>query len=173
MHCVNNNIKLVLICIVFLLSRNLYSQNKAKKERVYKVWVKFLNKTQQKGFLYAVDDSSLKIVSNKSLKNLSDVNTIKAKNISKIYIKKKGKGWRSTLSGTLGTTLVIESMLMASNSDEGSYISNEATAVGMGFLLGAPIGALVGTVRKKFVIFGDENVFKAKYQELNKYALFK
>ena len=118
-----------------------------------------------------VNDTSIKLVSKKSLEDLSDINTIHVKDISKIYIKRRRKSWRGTIEGFLGTTVAVE-LILAGN-DEGSYIPNEITTITLGVFFGVPIGALVGTGKKKFRINGDETVFKTKYKELNKYAMVK
>ena len=74
-------------------------------------------------------------------------------------LKRKGKGWRSTLYGFLGATIATEIILLASNSDgEGSYIPNEAAAIFTGFFLGAPIGAIVGSKRMKYNLLGNEEL---------------
>lgn len=174
MKTTRNNFKQIILCLALLFSFNMYSQKKSNKVKVYKTWVKLTDGTKQKGFLYSVDDKSLNIVSNSSLKNLSDVEIIRANDIHEIYIRRKGKVWKSTLIGTLGTAIAIELVLISVNSDgEGSYIPNEAAAASLGVLLGAPIGAIIGTKRKKFVINSNGAIFKTKYEELIRYALIK
>ncbi|WP_406682944.1 hypothetical protein N1F78_09630 [Seonamhaeicola sp. MEBiC1930] len=105
------------------------------------------------------------------LKDLNEIITINAKDIYGVYIKRRGKVWRRTLTGMLGTAVVVE-LIQVSGGGEGSWISNEAAAA-TGVIFGAPIGALIGTGKKKFIIYGYESVFKAKYEELNRYAMVK
>ncbi|TWO33271.1 hypothetical protein E1J38_005080 [Seonamhaeicola sediminis] len=161
----------VILCLTLLLCFKVNSQEETKKVKIYKIWVELTDKTKQKGFLYAVDDTSLKIVSKKSLKDLNEITTINAKDIYEVYIKRRGKVWRSALTGMLGIAVVVELMMVSG--DGGSLVSNEAAAVAIGVALGAPIGALLGIRRKEFIINGYESVFKAKYEELNRYAMVK
>ncbi|WP_248723792.1 hypothetical protein [Seonamhaeicola sp. ML3] len=172
MKTIGTNLSLIILCLTLLLCFKVNSQEETKKVKIYKIWVELTDKTKQKGFLYAVDDLSLKIVSRKSLKDLNEITTINAKDIYKVYIKRRGKVWRNALKGMLGTAVVVE-LIMVSGGGGESWISNEVAAAATGVVFGAPIGALAGIRRKEFIIYGYDSVFKTKYEELDRYAMVK
>jgi len=170
-----NYVRLLVIGLIFFAVANIQAQKKQKKVKIYRVWVKLNDQSKHKGFLYSVDTESINIIySLRYLKSEKGILNLRAKDIDRMSVRRKGKGLRSTLIGALGTAIAVEIWLSFEDpGSESSYISNETAAVMSGILLGAPIGAIVGASRKKFDINGNEAVFKTKYEEFSKYALIK
>ncbi|TXG38666.1 hypothetical protein [Seonamhaeicola maritimus] len=86
MKTIRTHLSLIILCLTFLLCFKVHSQKEVKKVRIYKVWVELTNKTKQKGFLYAVDDKSLKIIRDLPLEKESEILIIKAEDIYQIRI---------------------------------------------------------------------------------------
>ena len=120
-----NRSTFVLIISTLVLAGNVISAQESKRH-AYKVWVKLYDNSNHKGYLFSVDDGSVNIVSKK---NKEEQTNIKAKDIKTLMLKRKGKGWRSTLYGFLGATLATEIILLSTSRGGGGYISNEATAI--------------------------------------------
>lgn len=161
--------RLIVLGMLIMTLANVQAQKKDKKVKIYKVWVKLYDNSKHKGYLFFVDDGSVNIVSKK---NKEEKTNIKAKDINTLMLKRKGKGWRNILYGFLGATLATEVALLATNADgENSYIPNEVSAILTGVFLGAPIGALVGSKRRRYNLLGNEELFREL--NLGQYAIVK
>ncbi|MBC3757228.1 hypothetical protein H7U19_02350 [Hyunsoonleella sp. SJ7] len=178
MKTTGNTFKLILLCVALLNSFNTHAQKKNKKVKIYKVWVVLANKSKQKGFLYAVDDQSLKIIRDLSLENESEIIMIKAEDIYQIKIQRKGKMGRSILIGGLSGGLLASLGSSGTNDDDALVVQvyGEAAKAGsivLGTLVGTSLGAIIGTGKKKFKISGDVAVFKSKQEDLSRCAIIK
>lgn len=176
MKTIRNNFKPIILCLTLLFSISIYSQKKAKKVKVYKVWVKLTDGTNQKGFLYAVDGESLQIIDNLPLKKESEIAIIKVKDVHQLKIKRKGKMGNSILIGGV-SGIAFGGLVGLADGDDApgwfSFSKEEKVAIGtISFgVLGASYGALAGTGRKKFDIDGNEALFKSI--GFKKYAMVK
>jgi len=149
------------ILLVFSVSLN--AQNKKGKIKVHKAWVKLMDGTKVKGVLYAADSSGVKISSDIPTNNL---NTISVNEIQEIRIRKKGKVGKGVWIGaTLGAIIGL-----ASGDDDGYLGSKAATAIYMG-VIGAGVGALAGTSKKKIVVNGNAATYKNYLSLIQSYAL--
>ncbi|WP_248723793.1 hypothetical protein [Seonamhaeicola sp. ML3] len=178
MKTVTIHLSTVILCLTLLLCFKVNSQEEAKKVRIYKIWVELTDKTKQKGFLYAIDDKSLKIISDLPLKNESEILNINPEDINQIKIQRKGKMVRSILIGGLSGGL-LATLGSSDTSDDDSVvvqIYSEAAKAGsivFGTLVGTSLGAIIGTGKKKIDISGDAAIFKSKREELSRYAMVK
>lgn len=100
----------VLLIITFGMSGAVYAQEKHKKKRLYKAWVKKTNrKTRLVGTLYQVEDNKLVIASRFKLNhynlNQFDYQDVYAHEIEKIKLRRKGELGRGVLIGVVSGLL--------------------------------------------------------------------
>ena len=146
------------ILLVFSVSLN--AQNKKGKIKVHRAWVKLMDGTEVKGVLYAADSSGVKISSDISTNN---INTISVNKIQEIRIRKKGKVGKGVLIGaTLGAIIGL-----ASGDDRYSKADG---AIVWG-VIGAGVGALAGTSKKKIVVNGNAATYNNYLSLIQSYAL--
>ncbi|TXG38657.1 hypothetical protein [Seonamhaeicola maritimus] len=92
--------------------------------------------------------------------------TLNANNISTIFIKRKGRVWRSALTGM---TISAAAGAIINEADN-SWLDTGSVVVGFG-VAGGAIGALIGTGSMKFEIHGNKDTLKNL--GLEAYAIFK
>ena len=147
-------------------------KGKAKK-KTYKAWVTLINqKDKVKGFLYAVNDSSIVVSSSSEL--LADQysaslnNTIAVANIKKIRLRKKGNVGKGYIIGT--SIGIVAGILLASGEDDGFTTLAAAGMLGIvGSAVGTGVGSISGT--KRYTIDGNQETFLISQQELKTLSL--
>jgi len=166
-------IKIIILSIVLIICTNSFAQNKSDKIKVYKAWVKLLDGSKAKGVLYAADSSGVKLSDGITSDNL---NTLSAEKIKEIRIRKKGRVGKGVWIGALSGATFGAIMGIASGDDEAGWFSFSKeekaamNAIGLG-TLGAGIGALVATGKKKIIINGDLNNYKIQLGLIQSYSL--
>jgi len=153
--------KTILVFFLILLSSLgiLNSQNTEDKVKIHKVWVKLMDGSNHKGFLYSADDEGIVISYNVS--DTTSIRKFKANSIEIIKIRRKGSTGRGALY--LGGTgaLVGGGLGFASGDDpENQWFRADAEEkAGAGFVvggvLGAGFGALFGSIKQKMIINGN------------------
>lgn len=147
-------------------------KSKAKKKK-YKVWVTLLNRTDKvKGFLYAVNDSSIVVSASSDLVTdqytASLNNSIAIANIKKIRLRKKGNVGRGYIIGT--SIGIVTGILLASGEGDGFTTFAVAGMMGIvGSVVGTGVGSLSGT--KRYTIDGNQENFLTYRQELKTLSL--
>ena len=146
------------------------AQNKAKKIKTYKVWVTMLDHSKENGILYAADEESIKISKNKSL-DASNLTVIKAQNIDKIKLRRKGKVGNSAMIG--GLSGVALSAIIGVSQNDGFFTKEESAAIaGIFFVpLGSGVGALIGTSSEIIVVNGNLKNYTNWLGTLQRYSL--
>lgn len=160
--------KLKILVIVLLCSVTSFSQQTKKKIRPHRVWVSVIEDQDViKGYLFAIDDTSIKIINKKSL-DTSDLKTVEAKNIDIIKIRRKGKIGRGI--GIGAASGIVLGVIVGLVDSQDSWISTE-TSVAMASapltLIGAGLGAGFGAIKKKIEVKGNIEVFKNEMNWLN------
>jgi hypothetical protein len=147
-------------------------KGKAKK-KTYKAWVTLINqKDKVKGFLYAVNDSSIVVSSSSEL--LADEysaslnNTIAVANIKKIRLRKKGNVGKGYIIGT--SIGIVTGILLAAGEEDGFTTLAAAGMLGIvGSVVGTGVGSISGT--KRYTIDGNQETFLISQQELKTLSL--
>lgn len=156
----------VLLSILLVAPIFAQSQRKAKKSKVYKVWVNKTDRSTVKGYLYSANNELIKVVTKVSD---SDLIEVKAIDINKIKIRRKGKIGRNTwIGGAIGAGVGATLGLLVAWGDE------EAVATGSGLFFGAigsGIGAAIGASRKTIRINGSLEMYNAELKWLQAYAI--
>jgi len=167
-------LKLTALLVIFLSTNFVYTQEKIKKVKVYKTWVSLMNESKIIGVLYKLNDSSIFVTDIKT--NVSK--EIYIKDIQKIKIRRKNSIGRGALIGG-ATGLVAGGLLgLAEGDDSGGWfaMSAEEKAVGYGVFfsgVGAGVGVLAGTIKKKFNINGSIDNYNKDKEELKEYVVKK
>ena len=145
------------------------------KKKTYRAWVTLLNQNDKvKGYLYAVNDSSLVVSSSSEL--LTDEfstslnNTIAIKNIKKIRLRKKGNVGKGYIIGT--SIGIATGVLLGVSAADGDGFSTLAAA-GMLGIVGSVVGTGVGSISgsKRYTIDGNQDTFLISRQELKTLSL--
>lgn len=156
---ISKTISLILALVCFYSATG--QPSASRNQRVYKVWIKLMNKqAESSGVLYEIGDSVI-AVSN-SLKdtslsryNYSDINTLKIRRINSI-----------TKGGIIGSSIGIIGGIVAVNSIEGGldFLTIPVSAgAGLYFgALGGGFGILAGSIKDRIEI-------KSKYENFDKY----
>lgn len=159
---------LMLSCFCF----HLYAQKSQDRPKTYKVWVELKNKQISQGYLIQLADSVIGIVDRKCIDSIS----YKVSEIEQLKFRRKGRVGKSIGIGA-GAGLILGAIGgYSSGDDEPGFIafSAEDKAVFSGTMalpIGAGVGAIIGVVKKKFLIEGDVGNYKKYRTELNKYIL--
>ena len=148
-----------------------------KKTRAYKTWVS-LNESPYKitGWLYAIEDSSILLskqfnVHDKIIE-LSDFSNIYYHDIYKIRTRRKGKLGRSILIGTLtGFTIGLVYALAVGEDYNAGTNAMIVIAGGTFAIVGAGIGAIIGSVKVKIPINGSKDHFNRNKRKLENYSI--
>lgn len=166
-----------MLAIILLCSCTLFAQKNNKKIEYYKVWITPIDGSKSViGYLYSADEQTVKIIDNISL-NVSIKTEISAKKIDVIKIRRKGKIGRSMLIGGGSGVLTGVAIGFIQGDDDNTgliYFEKEAYAVGYGFFLGiigTGVGAGVGSIKKKFLINGDIDIYKQNLNLLKGYSV--
>ena len=147
-------------------------KSKAKKKK-YKAWVTLLNRTDKvKGFLYAVNDSSIVVSASSDLVTdqytASLNNSLAIANIKKIRLRKKGNIGKGYIIGT--SIGIVAGILLASGEGDGFTTFAAAGMMGIvGSVVGTGVGGLSGT--KRYTIDGNQEKFLKYRQELKTLSL--
>jgi hypothetical protein len=150
-------------------------QKKKAKKKTYKAWVTLINQNDKvKGYLYAVNDSSIVVSSSSEL--LADEysaslnNTIAVANIKKIRLRKKGNVGKGYIIGT--SIGIVTGIILGATASEGDGFSTLAAAGMMG-IVGSVIGTGVGSISgaKRYNIDGNQDTFLISQQELKTLSL--
>lgn len=149
----------------------------AQKSKPYKVWIDQMdNSNVIKGFLYSVDEYSLKISKDKTGLDSTSVIIVDAERINLIKLRRKGRIGRGAGIGAASGALLGGILGLADGDDEPGWFSatKEEKATGGGILLaipGAAVGAGVGAIKKKIVIDGNMENYSMNLDKLRAYAL--
>jgi hypothetical protein len=150
-------------------------KKKKAKKKTYKAWVTLINQNDKvKGYLYAVNDSSIVVSSSSEL--LADEysaslnNTIAVANIKKIRLRKKGNVGKGYIIGT--SIGIVTGIILGATASEGDGFSTLAAAGMMG-IVGSVIGTGVGSISgaKRYNIDGNQDTFLISQQELKTLSL--
>ena len=149
------------------------AKNKRAKKKKYKAWVTLINRTDKvKGFLYAVNDSSIVVSASSDLVTdqytASLNNSLAIANIKKIRLRKKGNIGRGYIIGT--SIGIVAGILLASGEGDGFTTFAVAGMMGIvGSVVGTGVGGLSGT--KRYTIDGNQEKFLKYRQELKTLSL--
>ncbi len=189
---------LTMVLVMFFLVASINAQQKTSKKRMYYTTVVKSDKTRLHGLLYQVEDTKVQLIPvplnfklikaepyNPDQFNYQDVY---AYEIEQIKLKRRGKLAKSTLIG-LAVGFTTGFIIGMADGDEppdppcqGWCFSltpdfTPETAEGKGALygtglglLGAAVGAIVGSMKLKIPINGSVDQFKANQPRLKKYA---
>ena len=146
------------------------AQSKTKKVKTYKIWITMMDKSKEKGILYAADEAYIKISKTNAL-DASNLTVIDAQNIDQIKIRKKGKvGTGALIGGLSGVGL---SVLAGVSADTDGFFSQEETAMLTGILfvpLGTGIGAAIGSSRQNIAVNGNINNYLNWLKAIQSYS---
>jgi len=175
MKTLKKQMKTVLLSIALIIGANAYAQNKSNKIKDYKIWVILTNGTQFRSVLYSADKEGI-VIKKKSSTDSLDLATINAENISSIKFRRKNSIGRGALIGGLSGVAVGAIAGFASGDDEAGWFAfsaEEKAAAGAAVLgtLGAGLGALVGTSKKKITINGDIKNYERQLELIQSYSL--
>ncbi|WP_374958666.1 hypothetical protein [Gilvibacter sp.] len=167
--------KFFLLLILLLNISFTYGQEQ-QKLNIYKVVVKKMDGTRVRGYLVKVDDDGVTIDTSKRLEKVGLV-VIAAADIAKIKLSRKGAVTRGALRGLAAGGALGAIAGYIDGDDNSGFISftkeEKAVVLGTFFgLCGTVIGAIIGTNRKHFHIYGFIDEFRKYYPELQQYDLF-
>ena len=187
---------LALVLVMYFTVASIPAQQKTSKKRISYTTIEKSDQTKVHGILYQVEDTKVQLISSPLNLNLIkaeshdpdqyDYQDVYAYEIEQIKLKRKGKLARSTLIG-LGvgfTTGFIIGLLEGDDPPDPpcqgwcfnlSFTPETAEGKGAFYgtglgLLGAGIGAIVGSIKLKIPINGSTKQFKASQSHLKKYA---
>jgi hypothetical protein len=165
---------IILGCLLLCLEE-MKAQHTKQKVKVHKIWVDLLDGSKIKGNLYSADKYGIKVVNNTDSESLT---IIKAANIDKVKIRRKGKIGNSILIGA-GAGVAFGGLLgFVSGDDEPglfSFTKEEKAgggAVAFG-VLGTGVGALIGTKKEKIFMNGDINKYVEHLKIIQSYSMQK
>jgi len=168
----------VIIIIVFYCGIT-YGQDSVVKKKIYKTWLSLENDTKLKGILYQVTDSSLivskSLVVSGRLSQSLNLEEIHFRDINFIYTKKKNATGNGALIGAGAGLLLGVVIGLSSGDDSGGFISfsaeEKAMMTGSALaILGAGLGALVGSVKMTIPINGNHTKFNLNKGKLKAYS---
>ena len=136
-----------------------------QKVKTYKIWVALLDGTKVKGALYAVNEEQLVVVGEDLKRTQLDPKEIKVIKFRRAGSIGRG-AWIGAIAGLFAGAIVSVAV------DDSGWDWGYAAAGGgvVGLPVGAVIGMGIGSVKKKFVINGDENAYRLHLSMLQKYA---
>ncbi len=169
-------LKLIALVVMILSMNFIYTQEKVQKVKIYKTWIILNDESKIHGILYQLKDSSILVTNIKT----EESQEIDIKDIQKIKIRRKNSIGRGAVIGGV-SGLVVGGIVGYMNGDDPDGISlfkmsaeEKAVSTGVGFLpIGAGVGILVGTIKKKFDINGNISNYNKNIQQLRKYAIKK
>lgn len=164
----------LLLILMFSISFT-YGQEQ-NKLKTYKVMIKKMDGTRVRGYLVKVDDDGVTVDVSKRFEEDGLV-VIAAADIAKIKLSRKGAVTRGALRGLAAGGALGAIAGYIDGDDNSGFISftkeEKAVVLGTFFgLCGTVIGAIIGTNRKHFHIYGFIDEFRKYYPELQQYDLF-
>ena len=165
--------KNVLFCVIIAFSVfNIYSQDANRQRNIFKVWVDLNHEIDIRGYLVELKDSSVVIIDNL----MFEKREIKISAIKQLKFRSKGRIGRGLAIGA-GTGLVLGVIGgYADGDDEPGFLSltAEDKAIGLGFTMltiGGGIGAIVGAIKKKYKLNGQQESYNSYRGKMNRYVL--
>ena len=159
----------MLLAVVALSLHPGYAQK--KKKGTYKLWVERMGREPVEGRLLELKDSSVLV----GWWDSETVEEIPIAEVKRMKFRRKGAIGKWTVIGA-GTGLALGAILgYADGDDEPGWFSStaEEKSLGAAVLLtpvGAAVGAVVGSTRKKFPIDGRQEAYERQKSEMNAYA---
>lgn len=158
------------------------AQSPDKQKPIYRCWVYFEGSTPvYEGVLLSTSDSAIQVLPNAKRHTLLLAATqtpisIPATAIKEIRFRSKGSPGRGALFGALIGVTTGAIVGFADGDDEGTFFTLSAedkALIGSTLLLlpGTAIGAVVGSVKKKFNIQGNLSAYQNARSSLQQYAL--
>lgn len=166
--------KKVIFCLVLSsFFFHLYSQKSNQRSKTYKVWVELKNEQVYKGYLLELADSVISIVEKDGIDSMN----FRVLDINQLKFRRKGRVGKSIGLGAGAGLLIGAISGYSSGDDEPNIIfsmsAEEKSIVGgtLAVPFGAGIGAIIGVIKKKYLIEGDLDKY-AKYRtEMNKFIV--
>lgn len=160
---------------LFFISPQLGAQEKQKKIKAYKIWLKKMDGSKVKGFLFEANEQGVTINKGKTL-DAKNLITIPPSEISTIRIRRKAAVGRGAGFGLLAGGIVGVSAGYISGDDDGGWFAfdkEDKAVIGGVFwgIVGSGVGALVGSSKKLIVIFGDSEKYQTHLNSLVNYDL--
>lgn len=149
-----------------------YAQNSNRERRVYKVWIALNNQEDLKGYLTALNETSVVIVEGVGM----EPKEIEISSIERLKFRSKGKIGRGIAIGA-GAGLALGVIGgYSSGDDEPGFLafSAEEKAIGAGMTMlsmGAGVGAIIGALKTNFKLDGKLENYNRYRKEMNKYVL--
>ncbi|WP_420378252.1 hypothetical protein [Gilvibacter sp.] len=164
----------LLLILIFSISFT-YGQEQ-EKLKTYKVMVKKMDGTRVRGYFIKADKNGITVDVSKRFEEDGLV-VIAAADIAKIKLRRKGSITRGALIGLATGTAIGGLAGYTAGDDRGGFVSftkeEKAVILGTFFgLCGTVIGAVIGTSRKKFYIYGSNDNYRKELPILQQYDLF-
>lgn len=164
----------LLLILIFSISFT-YGQEQ-EKLKTYKVMVKKMDGTRVRGYFIKADNNGITVDVSKRFEEDGLV-VITAADIAKIKLRRKGSVTRGALMGLAAGGALGAITGYADGDDTGGFFSlskeTKAAVLGTFFgLCGTVIGAVIGTSRKKFYIYGSNDTYRKELPILQQYDLF-
>jgi hypothetical protein len=159
--------------------KTILAQEKKEKNKIYYTWVKSItNASTPKVFLHSLEDSVVFTTSNLDMLN-ADLISHSVSEIRVIKTKRKGRLLRGALVGACAGLIFGGLTGLASGDDEpsGFYQSlysqtkEQKAVTGMigGFFAGGALGTIIGVIKIRIPIHGDQSTYNSKKPKLQKY----
>ena len=132
-----------------------------------KAWITLIDGAKVKGTFYAANEDGLVIHS----MDFKKVN-LNPETIEVIKLRRSGRIGRGAWIGA-ATGLFLGALVGYATTDDDEFLGRGYGAAGggvVGLPAGAVLGVAIGAARKKFVVKGDEGVYKSMLPELQKYV---
>ncbi len=168
-----------MLLIILFIGSKVYSQSQQRKRGTYRVWIKKMNSDRKiLGTLTKLGDSSITVRYWKEDK----VEEVPVVQIEKLKFRRKGAvGKGAAIGGGIGVaTGLISGYAQGDDTpNPDAWIdfsaSAEEKAAGGAFFfgtLGAVAGSVVGSLKKRFVIIGQQSNYEALRPELIEYIAY-
>jgi YMGG-like Gly-zipper len=155
--------------------------NQKPKGKAYSLHVIKTDGSVQKGYLYGANADGIILTMN--TKQSSGFTQLAPEQIDKLFLRRKGNVGRGLLFGALGGA-AIGAIIGSTSGDDDSdcygcifdfgYSREEKAAIGatVGFFSGAGLGIVLGALtKKKFIIHGQRENYKASYNDILERAM--
>lgn len=156
--------------LINLPAMSVYGQSERVK-RASKVWVTFMNGSQDEGFLYEVNSEGISICTSDPDDGNCTPRFIKVENIRDIKLRKKRAGGKGAGIGFLAGAVVgsVIGATAGSDSEVGGGAGAAVVGISVG-AIGAGVGALIGSSKKHFQINGDATYYEAVLSSLKAFT---